>query len=307
MAEICELLEAARQLVTLVDHDGPRGLDALRGYTVLNMFGEPSTRTRSSFEIAGRRLGANVVTFVVDEKSSTTKGESFRDTVRNLDAMGLDALVVRHVQDGLPEKITQWVRARVVNAGDGRLEHPTQALLDTLTILEAFNRPLAADRTLDGLRVAICGDVDNGRVAHSDILAFRALGAYVVTAGPEQLLSDEIARRYEVPCVRNLDDAIDGADVVVMLRIQRERLSGELSMSDAEYHAAWGLTETRLERTAPTSIVLHPGPINRGIELPDSVADGPRSRILRQVSLGVAVRMAVLCRACGVTPEEIPP
>ncbi len=306
--ELCEILAAAARLVPLVEGPPPRKLGLLRGYTVVNLFGEPSTRTRSSFTVAAQRLGADVLDFVASAHSSSAKGETIEDAARNLDALGADALVVRHARDGLPRAMAAGVRARVVNAGDGRGEHPTQGLLDALTIAEATGRALDGARTFAGLRVAICGDVDNGRVAHSDILILRALGASVCVAGPPQLLGEATAARYGIEPVRSLEAALDGADVVIMLRIQRERLGSELDMSDAEYHAAWGLDAARLARCCPRAHVLHPGPLNRGIEIASDVADGPNSRILRQVTLGVATRMAVLARACDVSlPQELRP
>ncbi len=306
--ELCEILADAARLVPVVTGPPPRELALLRGYTVVNLFGEPSTRTRSSFTVAAQRLGASVLDFVASAHSSSAKGETIEDAARNLDALEADALVVRHEREGLPGVLAACCRARVVNAGDGRGEHPTQALLDVLTIVEATGRPLDGARTLAGVSVAICGDVENGRVAHSDLLILRALGASVRVAGPPQLLSEDTAARYGFEPLRSLEAAIGGADVVIMLRIQRERLGAELDMSDAEYHAAWGLDAARLARCCPGAHVLHPGPLNRGIEIADDVADGPNSRILRQVTLGVATRMAVLARACDVPlPEELCP
>jgi aspartate carbamoyltransferase catalytic subunit len=194
-----------------------------------------------------------------------------------------------------------------VNAGDGRNQHPTQALLDALTIAEAFARDIAVEAPLRGLVVAICGDIDNGRVPHSDARLFARLGAEVRLAGPPELLSDATAETLGAPAIRRFEDALAGAHVVAMLRVQRERLPAGNALADAAaYHAAWGLTAARFALADPSAVVLHPGPVNRGVELVDEVADGSRSRILRQVSLGVAVRMAVLARACGRLPHGAP-
>lgn len=303
--EACALLRAARALVPLAEGPGPRQRPLLRGAIVLSVFNEPSTRTRLSFEVAARRLGAEVVHFNADEASSAVKGETERDGLLNLDAMGFDVLVTRDARDGYARALTGLVRARVVNAGDGTGEHPTQGLLDALTILEAFERAPEPD-ALRGLRVAICGDVRHGRVAHSALRLFAMLGASCVVAGPGDLAPPELAAQYGAASAASLDEALAGADVAMMLRIQRERLGPGVARPDAaSYHAAWGLTPARTGLLAPGAVVMHPGPINRGVEIADAVADGPRSRILRQTALGVAVRMAVLARACGVDlPEE---
>ena len=300
---ICDLLEGALRCLPWIQGPHPRRSNLLVGRTMVNIFNEPSTRTRASFELAARRLGSDVLSFTAGPQSSTSKGESLEDTLRNLDAMGIDAFVIRDVHEGLPRRLAGYLRGRVVNAGDGRGEHPTQGLIDLLAVVEAFDRPLAADQTLAGLTVVIVGDIDNGRVAHSDLVGFRALGARVVIAGPSELLKDEVAERHEVTVERDFDRALEGADVVVMLRIQRERLAAGVKPDHAAYHQAWGLTARRLAACAPQAVVLHPGPLNRGVEITGEVADGPNSRILRQVTLGVAVRMAVLARACGV---EVP-
>ncbi|MBL8970301.1 MAG: aspartate carbamoyltransferase catalytic subunit [Myxococcales bacterium] len=299
----CELLAAARALVPLAAGDGPRKRQALRGALILSLFNEPSTRTRLSFEVAARRLGAQVVDFAHDGASSAAKGETELDALRNLDAMGFDAAVVRDGRDGYPRWLCSQLRARVVNAGDGVHEHPTQALLDALTILEAFGRE-PVPGALDGLKVAICGDLRHGRVGRSNLRLLRTLGAELVIAGPGALAPAALAAEFGAALAPDLDSALTGAHVAMMLRIQRERLPADLALPDnASYHAAWGLSAARLERLAPDGVVLHPGPMNRGVEIADAVADGPRSRILRQVTLGVAVRMAVLARACGVSAE----
>lgn len=298
--ETCALLSAARALIPLASGNGPRCSGCLVGAQVLSLFAEPSTRTRLSFEVAARRLGAQVVDFQHDAASSAAKGETELDALRNLDAMGFDAIVVRDRRDGYPGWLCSQLRARVINAGDGAHEHPTQAYLDALTILEAFDRE-PVPGAMQGLRVAICGDLRHGRVGRSNLRLLRTLGAELVIAGPGELAPASLAAEFEVELAPDLDTALAGAHVAMMLRIQRERLPASLQLpDDASYHSAWGLSERRLERLARGGVVLHPGPMNRGVEIADAVADGPRSRVLRQVTLGVAVRMAVLARACGV-------
>ncbi len=306
VADACEILAAAHYLTPMVTGDGRRTFPILSGFTVINMFNEPSTRTRTSFELAGRRLGADVINFVGDASTSVAKGETPLDTALTLDAMGGDAIVVRDRVERFPHSLTSWLRARIVNAGDGRNEHPTQALLDALTILEALDRR-PVENALKGVKVAICGDIRHGRVAHSNIRLLTALGAEVVVAGPPGLV-DAGTQNLGGRQVDSLDEAVAGADAVMMLRIQRERLPADLKLPDvASYHAAWGLTLARTQTMAPGGIVMHPGPMNRGVEISDEVADGPRSRIRRQVTLGVAVRMAVLARACGVALPGVEP
>ncbi|MCB9702074.1 MAG: aspartate carbamoyltransferase catalytic subunit [Myxococcales bacterium] len=280
--------------------EGPFLPEVLGGRQILAAFREPSTRTRMSFEVAAHRLGAAFVAYDGGAATSAVKGESPIDALRNLDAMGFDAVVVRDRQGGWPRALCAELGARVLNAGDGTNEHPTQALLDAATILEAHGRaPAAGSGALRGLRVAICGDLLHSRVVGSNLRLLPRLGASVILAGPPGLCGPEL-RRPGVEIAASLDEAIRGADVVMMLRIQRERLPAALELpDDRAYHAAWGLTEARLALASPRAIVLHPGPMNRGVEIADAVADGPRSRILRQVRLGVAVRMAALARACG--------
>lgn len=297
----CALLRTARALVPAAEGDpgaGRRFADVLRGVQILSLFAEPSTRTRISFAVAAGRLGAGVIDFHHDASSSASKGETELDALRNLDAMGFAAVVTRDRRDGHPRRLTEFMRARVVNAGDGVREHPTQALLDALTVLEAFARE-PVPGAMRGLRVAICGDVRHGRVAHSDMRLLGMLGAEVVVAGPDALMPDDLAV-YGATRAASLDAALAGTQVAIMLRIQRERLDGIAFGSESEYHAQWGLDARRLALLGPRGVVLHPGPMNRGVEISDEVADGPRSRVLRQVTLGVAVRMAVLARACGV-------
>lgn len=276
------LLERAQAILD----DGPRG-DALAGRTVLNLFFEPSTRTRTSFELAARRLGALVVN-VDPASASTRKGETLLDTLYTLEAMDVDALVVRHRENGIPALLAQHASgSAIVNAGDGTGEHPTQGLLDLLTIHQQH-----AD--FSRLTVTICGDIVHSRVARSDLFGLRVLGTgQVRLCGPRAFLP----RADTWPgCHRgeDFDAAIAGADVVIMLRVQAERMASAEVPDPAEYFSRWGLDERRLARAAPGCLVLHPGPINRGTEIAAEVADGPQARILRQVRNGVAVRMAVL-------------
>ena len=252
----------------------------LDGLTVLNAFFENSTRTLLSLEIAANRLGAQVVTMQV-EHSSIKKGESLEDTARTLNAMRPDALVIRHGTKGAPADVAAIMDCPVINAGDGTGEHPTQALLDAAAIRQHFGR-------VDGLKVAICGDLRHSRVARSNALLLKRLGAELRFAGPPSLLPDELGGT-------SVDEAVEGANVVMMLRVQRERLEEDLGDAPGEYLARYGLTEDRFAKAAPDSVVMHPGPINRGVEIEGSLADHPaRSLIVRQVEMGVAVRMACL-------------
>lgn len=266
--------------------------DLLAGRTVLNLFFEHSTRTRTSFELAAKRLGADVVNFDV-ALSSTNKGESLIDTLHTLEAMRLDALVVRHKEGGTPDLLARHTRSAVavVNAGDGRRAHPTQGLLDALTIRQ--HRP-----DFGQLSVTICGDIRHSRVARSDVHALAALGVGEIRLCAPPTLQPEPA---EFPRCRIYDDfdaALAGADVVIMLRIQKERIADALP-DDGAYFLRYGLDARRLALARPGCLVMHPGPINRGIEIADAVADGPQSRILDQVANGVFVRMAVLAELLG--------
>jgi aspartate carbamoyltransferase catalytic subunit len=257
----------------------------LRGKTVINLFLEPSTRTRTSFEIAAKRLSADAVN-ISGSGSSTVKGETLVDTALNLDAMSPDVVVVRHAQAGAAVMLSQRIRASVVNAGDGAHEHPTQALLDCSTIRAHKGR-------IEGLTVVICGDIAHSRVARSNLFALTKLGAKVRVAGPRTLLPIGIeALGAEV--FDRLEPALEGADVVMMLRIQTERRAGGRFPNTREYSRYFGLNARRLALAHPEAIVMHPGPMNRGVEIDPSVADGPRSVILDQVARGVAIRMAVL-------------
>jgi aspartate carbamoyltransferase catalytic subunit len=262
----------------------------LRGKTVVSLFYEESTRTRLSFETAAKRLSADTMNFSISS-SSVKKGESLRDTVTTVEAMGVDAVVVRHGSAGVPWQVARWIEAAVVNAGDGWHEHPTQALLDCYTIRQKRG-------SLAGLRIAIVGDVKHSRVARSDVLAFSLLGAEVTLVAPPTLLPPSLAG-WPVTASHDLDDVLPKADVVYLLRMQRERQTEALLPSLREYTARWGLTRDRARLLADDAVVMHPGPMNRGVEIAAEVADLPRSVITRQVANGVAVRMAVLFLLLG--------
>ena len=265
-------------------------LPTLRGRTVVNLFFEPSTRTRTSFELAAVRLSADVINFDVGQ-SSTKKGETLIDTLRTLEAMRCDLFVVRHKENGTPALLAEHAQSGVaiVNGGDGNHAHPTQGLLDAFTI----HRHKGDD--FSRLSVAIVGDILHSRVARSDIHALKTLGVHDLRlAAPAQLLVPELRSVGQV--FDNIDQAIEGADVVMMLRLQKERMDQALIASDAAYYAEWGLTPERLARARPDAIVMHPGPMNREVEIASEVADGPQSVILEQVGNGVAMRMAVMSR-----------
>ena len=274
--QVAQLLDVADRY----SKDPQAGAGRLAGRTVFNLFYENSTRTAMSFAVAATRLGAQPLTLSV-EHSSVKKGETLEDTARTLGAMAPDAIVLRHRENGAADLVAELVRCPVINAGDGTNEHPTQALLDALTLRQHFGG-------LDGLTIAICGDIRHSRVARSNAKLLPRLGATVRLAGPPSLLPHDLPRG-------NIDDAIRGADAVMMLRVQRERLDEELGDAPGEYLARYGLTADRLALAKPDAAVLHPGPMNRGVEIADEVADLPgRSLILNQVANGVATRMAVL-------------
>ncbi len=279
------LLDAAEAFVETGRRPRKRD-DRLAGLTQVNAFFEASTRTLLSFEIAGKRLGADVVNLVAAQ-SSLKKGETLLDTALTLNAMRPDVIVIRHDRSGAVELIARKVDCPVINAGDGRHEHPTQALLDALTIRRRKGR-------IEGLRVAICGDILHSRVARSNFHLLAALGAEVRAVAPPTLMPAGIAQLGVIP-VTAMDEGLAGADVVMMLRLQLERMDGAFIPSTREYFATWGLTEARLAHAAPDVLVLHPGPMNRGVEIASSVADDiQRSAIAEQVEMGVAVRMACL-------------
>ena len=292
-ATLMRLLDRAQQFV-----DGENASAALGGVAVCTLFFEPSTRTRLSFQRAAQRLGADVLNFDA-ATSSTTKGESARDTLKNIEAMGVRGFVIRHHEDGALNALAACVDSstRIINAGDGRSAHPTQGLLDMLTVRQAKHADFSS------LKVAIVGDVLHSRVARSDLHALRILGAGDMSSidirvcGPKTLLppvDDSGGMLHGCLVTQDFDEAIEGVDVVMMLRLQRERMDQGLVTSLEDYHRDYGLTEARLKRAAPDASVMHPGPMNRGVEIDDAVADGPQSLILQQVANGVAVRMAVL-------------
>ncbi|HXH81792.1 MAG TPA: aspartate carbamoyltransferase catalytic subunit [Candidatus Tectomicrobia bacterium] len=294
-AEIRLLLDTAASLQEIAGRDIKK-VPALRGKTVVNLFYEASTRTRTSFEIAGKWLSADVVNFSASG-SSAAKGESFVDTARNIGAMSPDVVVVRHSAAGAAALLARELPCSVVNAGDGAHEHPTQALLDLLTIREKKGH-------LEGLSVAIVGDVAHSRVARSNIHGMRKLGMSVTVAGPPTLIPPFV-QELGVKVAYRLEDAIRDVDVIMMLRLQHERMAAGLIPSLREYARYWGLTLDRLRAHArPDVVIMHPGPVNRGIELSPEVADGPYSVILDQVAKGVAVRMAVLFLLAGSKGSE---
>ncbi|MBA3929435.1 MAG: aspartate carbamoyltransferase catalytic subunit [Xanthomonas sp.] len=285
---LCRLIDRAGQIRDAALGRTPRR-QVLDGTTICTLFFEPSTRTRSSFHIAAQRLGADVLN-VDASTSSTRKGETARDTLRNLEAMGVRGFVVRHADDGAVEALAAEAGegTALINAGDGRSAHPTQGLLDVLTIRQAKGADFSR------LKVLMVGDVNHSRVARSDLHALKTLGAGEIrVCGPQSLLPDD-GTLAGCRMGQDFDAMLEGVDVVMMLRLQRERMEEGLVASLEDYHREYGLTTTRLARAAKDAVVLHPGPINRGVEITDEVADGPQSLVLRQVSNGVAIRMAVL-------------
>jgi len=273
--EIATILDRAASF--FAGNRGRRSAERLHGKIVFNLFYENSTRTAMSFATAAHRLGASAISLSV-ERSSVQKGETLEDTARTLNAMRPDALVIRHRENGAPDAVARIMDAPVLNAGDGTNEHPTQALLDAASIRHRFG-------VIEGLKVAICGDIRHSRVARSNAKLLPRLGAEVRLAGPPGLAPDGLS----------IDDAIAGADVVMMLRVQRERLEEDLNDAPGEYLGRYGLTRDRLATAAPGAVVMHPGPMNRGVEIESSVADDPeRSLITLQVEMGVATRMACL-------------
>lgn len=282
------------ELVDLLDHaqdmvGAPAADDRWRGATVTMVFFEPSTRTRLSFELAAAKLGATVLTFD-SETSSTSKGESLQDTILTLTAMGSDLIVIRHSLVDAAEMAARWSGLPVINGGTGRREHPTQTLIDALTLRQRFG-------SLDGLRMAIVGDIANSRVARSHLTALPTLGVEMTLIGPPSLLP--ASNPWGVRTTSDLDDELGDVDVVYLLRIQSERGSESGFGSDAGYAGAYGMNQDRLSMMKPSAVVMHPGPINRGVEIDDATADGDSSLILAQVANGVPVRMAVLDSALG--------
>ncbi|MFP6781818.1 MAG: aspartate carbamoyltransferase catalytic subunit [Gammaproteobacteria bacterium] len=289
---LLDILDSAERFAP-VGERAVKNVPLLRGKTVVNLFFEPSTRTRSTFELAAKRLSADIMNLNIDS-SATNKGESLPDTLRTLEAMHCDMFVVRHQNSGAAEFIARQVAPHisVINAGDGRHAHPTQAMLDMLTIRRKKQQ-------FKGLVVAIVGDIAHSRVARSEIQALNTLGvAEVRVVGPKTLIPSQI-EALGTKVFHQIESGIKGADVVIMLRLQQERMQSSLLPSAQEYFQAYGLTERRLKLAANDAVVMHPGPINRGIEIDSAVADGPQSVILQQVTHGIAVRMAVMSMAIG--------
>ncbi|AMM86857.1 aspartate carbamoyltransferase catalytic subunit [Martelella sp. AD-3] len=282
--DIGTLLDKAEEAIAF-NRSREKKNSVLRGLTQINLFFEASTRTQASFELAGKRLGADVMNMSVGN-SSVKKGETLIDTAMTLNAMHPDVLVIRHASAGAAALLSQKVACSVINAGDGAHEHPTQALLDALTIRQAKGR-------LDNIVVAICGDILHSRVARSNIILLNTMGARVRVVGPATLLPAGI-RDMSVEVFDNMEDGLKDADVVMMLRLQRERMSGAFVPSIREYFRFWGLDAEKLKAAREDALVMHPGPMNRGVEIATDVADGPQSVIEKQVEMGVAVRMAVM-------------
>lgn len=293
-SDITEILDTSRSFREILERP-IKSVPTLRGKTIVNLFYESSTRTRISFELAEKRLSGNVVNFS-PQTSSVSKGESLRDTLRNIEAMKIDMVVVRHKASGVPLFLTENCDATIINAGDGQHEHPTQALLDMMTIREKLGK-------LSGLRVAIIGDILHSRVARSNIWGLKTMGASVILCGPSTLLPHDVSE-FNVECTTKINKALDNADVVMLLRLQMERQSAGLLPSLSEYRERWGIDKERLKLCKPNVTIMHPGPINRGIELSSDIADGKHSVILEQVTNGVAARMAVLYLLSGGQSTE---
>ncbi|MFZ4719821.1 MAG: aspartate carbamoyltransferase catalytic subunit [Ilumatobacteraceae bacterium] len=290
--DILQLLELTDHMVEVGNRPIPK-VPALRGKNVVSLFFEDSTRTRTSFDTAAKRLSADTMNFAVSS-SSVNKGESLRDTIETISAMGVDAFVVRHKSSGAPQMITRWTNASIVNAGDGWHQHPTQALLDCYTIRTNLHRRDG----FDGLRIAIVGDIKHSRVARSDVQAFTKLGADVTLVAPPTLLPPSLDG-WPVAVSHDLDALLPDLDVLYLLRVQRERMDDALLPNMLEYSAMYGLTAARAARLQPHTLVMHPGPMNRGVEMVVDPAELPGSVILQQVTNGVAVRMAVLFTLLG--------
>ena len=293
-ADITEILDTARNFREILERP-IKTVPTLRGKTIVNLFYESSTRTRISFELAEKRLSGDIVNFSTST-SSVSKGESLRDTLQNIEAMKIDMVVVRHKSPGVPLFLTRNSKATIINAGDGQHEHPTQALLDMMTIREKLGK-------LAGLRVAIIGDILHSRVAPSNVWGLKTMGASVILCGPSTLFPYDTSE-LGVECTTRVEKALDGADVVMLLRLQLERQSSGLLPSLTEYRQRWGVDRDRLKLCKPNVVIMHPGPINRGIELSSEVADSKHSVILEQVTNGVAVRMAVLYLLSGGQTAE---
>lgn len=287
--DITAILDATETMREVLDRDIKK-LPTLRGITVLNLFYEASTRTKISFELAEKRLSADTISFS-KATSSVKKGESLRDTVQNIEAMKIDMVVVRHSSTGVPYYLTQCMDANIINAGDGTHEHPTQALLDMFTIRQKYKK-------IKGLRVVLVGDMMHSRVIRSNIWGLKAMGASVAICAPSTLIPYG-AEQFECDIYSNIDEALEGADVVNVMRIQLERQRGGMFPSQREYTNLFGINRERLRRLNRNYTIMHPGPMNRGVEISSEVADGEQSVILAQVTNGVAVRMAVLYLLSG--------
>jgi len=291
--EITLILDTAESFREIIERPIKK-VPTLRGMTVLNLFYEPSTRTKISFELAEKRLSADTISFS-KSTSSVKKGESLKDTVRNIEALKINMIVIRHSSSGAPYFLTQCTDSNIINAGDGRHEHPTQALLDMFTIRRKYKK-------LKGLRVALIGDIKHSRVVRSNIWGLKAMGASVAICGPSTLLPYEV-EKFGVDVYTNVDEAIDGADVVNIMRIQLERQEAGLFPSQREYTNLFGITKERLKLLNKNFTIMHPGPMNRGTEISSEVADSKSSVILEQVTNGQAVRMAVLYLLSGKKEE----
>tara|TARA_Y100001934_G_scaffold55545_3_gene68566 strand:+ start:3006 stop:3938 length:933 start_codon:yes stop_codon:yes gene_type:complete len=293
--ELTAVLDTAREFKAVGERDIKK-TPALQGKTVVNFFVEPSTRTRVSFELSAKRLSADIINFSADA-SSFQKGESLKDTARNLEALNADIIIIRHKAPGAPHFLTRFLDSHVINAGDGAHEHPTQALLDVFTIREK-------KKAINNLNVTILGDILYSRVARSNIWALRKLGANVTLCGPSTL----VPRIFEETGCRvtyDIEEALEGADVINLLRIQHERQRKTMFPSIGEYSRLFGLNRSRLALTKPDAIIMHPGPINRGVEIESEIADGDRAVILEQVTNGIAVRMAALYLVSGCQNKNI--
>ncbi len=289
ISDIKFILDEAKKFISL-NKSKNKKLDILRGKTQINLFFEPSTRTQSSFELAGKRLGADVMSMNITN-SAIKKGETLIDTAMTLNAMHPDIIVVRHQDSGASNLLSQKVNCSVLNAGDGRREHPTQALLDALTIIEKKKK-------IEGLRIAICGDILHSRVARSNIFLLNMLGAEVHIVAPTNLMPKDI-EKFGVKTFSNMKEGVKDCDIVMMLRLQNERMSSSFLSSNREYYEYYGLTPDKLEKAKKDAIIMHPGPMNRGIEIDTKLADDINKSVIKeQVELGVAVRMACLKIFC---------
>ncbi|MDH7511793.1 MAG: aspartate carbamoyltransferase catalytic subunit [Clostridiales bacterium] len=294
VSDILTVLDTAESLSEISTREVKK-VPTLRGKTIVNLFFEPSTRTRSSFELAAKRLSADIINFS-QQTSSVVKGESLKDTVLNFEAMNPDALVIRHSCSGAPHFVSTFCRSHVINAGDGSHEHPTQALLDAFTIRQA-------KKSFRDLRVVIVGDILHSRVARSNVFLLSKLGAQITLVGPPSLLPEEF-KNFGATISHSLDESLAGADVIMMLRIQTERQKANFFPSIREYRNLYCLTEKRFQLANKDAIIMHPGPINRGVEISSEMADSVKSVILKQVENGIAIRMAILYLLLGGRERE---